>query len=172
MSIPIYAPREEYVGDGVLTDYSFDFKIASEEHLRVVKFVTATGVETFNVRGDDTTYFTVSAYDPTLGGGTVSFLVAPAATDSFAFLLANDEPLQESEFQSKGDFTLARFEAALDVQAGAIQRLAYLAGRSAKAADTIIDADVAAFDWSIPDPAGQAGKSLVVNATEDGFEWV
>lgn len=170
MSISTYAPREEYVGTGAVTEYTFDFKIASSSHLRVVQ-ATDLDVETFDVKGDDLTYFTVD-FDAVAGGGTVTLLTALPLNHHIYLILDNDEPLQESEFKNKSDFSLSRFEAALDVQAGAIQRLTYLAARTAKASELIDNTGAAAFDWSIPSPVGQAGKTLAVNATEDGFEWV
>lgn len=170
MSISTYAPREEYIGDGTVSDYTFDFKISQAANLKVVKS-TDLGVEVFNVKGDDLSYFTLS-FDSTIGGGTVSLLTPLELNYNIALILDNSAPLQESEFKNKSDFSLSAIEAALDVQAGAIQRLTYLAGRSPKVADTVPDATVSAFDWSIPSPVGQAGKTLAVNATEDGLEWV
>lgn len=166
----VYAPREEYIGDGLLTDYTFDFKIGALTEL-VVVVSSNLGVKTFKVRGDDVTNLTGVTFDAVNGGGIVSLAVALPLNHNLALIMANDAPLQESEFKNKSSFTLSRFESALDVQSGAIQRLAYLTARSLKASDVILAATVAAFNWDIPSPIGKAGLSLKVNATEDGFEW-
>jgi len=169
--IPQYAPRAEYVGDGATDEYTFDFKVADLEHLLIIQS-TSLGVETFRVRGSDTTYLTSVDFDTIDGGGTVTLVTDVPLNSKLAILLANDEPLQEAEFKNKADFSLSRIEAALDVLAGAIQRLTFLANRSLKADQLLTDATVSAVNWEIPTPVGQAGKTLAVNATEDGFEWV
>lgn len=166
MSVPEYAVREEYVGTGSVAAYTFDFKIASLSHLLIVQS-TDLYVETFRVRGDDVVSLASVTFDAELGGGTVTLAANLPNTHHLAILLANDEPLQASEFKSKGDFTLARFESALDVLGGAIQRLAYLCKRSIKLPETFLDG---IFETEMPTPV--AGQLLAINATEDGLELV
>ena len=166
MSITTYAPRAEYVGTGAVSDYTFDFKMASLEHLLVV-VSDDLFVQTFNVRGSDTTYLTGVVFDATNGAGTVSLVTPLPLNHNIAIILAHDAPLQEYEFRNKSDFTLRSFESALDIVMGAIQRLTYSSKRSLKVTDTSLDAT--AFDYTIPTPV--AGMSLKVNAGGTAFEW-
>lgn len=149
MAISAFLPREEYVGAGNLADYTFDFKITSLEHLLII-VTDADYVETFNVRGSDVTYLTSVAFDAVAGGGTVTLADNLPSGHFLTILLANDAPLQESEFKDKGSFSLSRIESALDVQAGAIQRLAYLASRSLRLSDSLVESELAAFDPTLP----------------------
>jgi len=149
MSITQYAPRAEYIGTGLLSSYSFDFKVAAIDHL-LVTVTSASFVQTFKVRGDDSTYIASSTFDSIAGGGSIDLVSNLPNGHFLTILLANDDPLQESEFRDKGSFTLRRFEEALDVVAGAVQRLTYLANRSLKVSDTLVDTHTAQFDFSIP----------------------
>ena len=146
MSIASFNVRSEYTGNGTLASYTFDFKAASTSHI-IVMVTSAAFVTTFRVRGTDVTYLTSVTLNATTGGTIVLASNLPSG-HFLTILLANDEPLQASEFKDKSDFTLKRFEAALDVQAGAIQRLAYLADRSLKISDSVKDAQT--FDPTIP----------------------
>ena len=165
MAIAVYAPRAEYVGTGIVLDYTFDFKIASLEHL-IVQVISDTFVETFRVRGSDTTYLTGVVFNAEEGGGTVSLVTALPNNHLLTILLANDAPLQESEFKNKSDFTLKRFEAALDVLGGAVQRLTYLVGRSFKLSDNLTDAEP--FDTALDINSttvlteNNVGKALII----------
>lgn len=142
-----YGPRAEAIGTGILDTYTFDFAIKSLKHL-IVGVVTDTFVKTFEVRGDDTTYLRSVAF--TDGGGQV-VLVTPLPTGHKIYiLLADDAPLQESQFKNKGDFTLSLFTSALDALSGQIQRLNYQVKRSLKIGDQMVQAEADAFDTEIP----------------------
>jgi hypothetical protein len=167
MSRATYAPREEYVGTGLLTAYTFDFKITDNTHILVMQ-TDDDFVETFKVRGDDVTYLTSVTYDANEGGGTVNLLNALPSGHHLFLLLADDEPLQPKEFKNKSDFTLKRFEDALDYLSGQIQRLAYLSHRSVKYDDSVLDSE----ESEILIPRPQADSVLVYNDTTDALEWI
>ena len=162
MSISTYNVRSEYTGNGSLASYTFNFKIASKSHL-IVLVTSAAFVTTFRVRGTDVTYLTSVTFDAVAGGGTVVLASNLPSGHKLTILLANDEPLQASEFKNKSDFTLSRFESVLDVLAGAIQRLAYLSDRSLKLSDSIIDSQT--FDATIP-------AHTTTTGTEDNIDKV
>lgn len=147
MSRSAFIVREEYVGTGALTDYTFDFKITALSQI-IVMVTDASFVETFRVRGDDITYLTSVDFDAEDGGGTIHLASALPSGHFLTILLADDEPLQEKEFRNKHTFTLSRLEDALDVISGQVQRLAYLAARALKISDTLVDAQP--FDATIP----------------------
>lgn len=165
MAIPLYNPREDYVGLGNLADYTFDFKIADLDHI-LIRVTDASFNLVFLGRGGDSTYLSSVDFDPVNGGGTVH-LKAYLPTGYFlTLLLANDQPLQSSEFKDKGSFTLKRIEDGLDAVLGAVQRLAYRAARSFQLSDSLVDTDF--FDPSLPiystDPlvANNADRVLAV----------
>lgn len=169
MSITAFNPREEYIGTGALAEYTFDFKITDLEHLLVIK-TNASNVEVFRVRGSDTTYIDSVEFDSINGGGTVYLVDEVESGYNLYLILADDEPLQESEFRDKGDFTLKRFENILDILAGAIQRLAYLCKRAVKLPEIMVEADADAFDTELPVPV--ADRVIGINSDADGFELV
>ena len=147
MAISQFNVRSEYVGTGSNKDYTFDFKIASLEHIKIL-VVSDLYVETFNVRGSDVTYLTGVDFDPIDGGGTIHLTSNLPSGHFLTILLANDEVLQEYEFKNKSDFTIKRFEEALDVVTGAVQRLSYLVARSFKLSDVLKDSQP--FDVELP----------------------
>lgn len=173
MSIPEYKPRAEYIGAGNLATYSFDFNITSANQI-ITQVIDANYNLIFRVRGSDITNVAMVTYDPVNGKGSITLSANLAAGYFLTILLAPDSPVQLSEFKNKADFTLRRLEAALDAQASVNQRLMYMISRAIKISDNLKDTDP--FDTSLPinttDPLLQdrAGKTLVINATNNGFD--
>ncbi len=168
MSRSSYTVKHSYTGTGSLDTYSFDFKITKLTQLLVV-VIDDTGVETERVRGDDVTYLDSVTFDAINGAGEVVLLAALPLSYTLLLILADDEPVQEFEFKNKSSFSLSRFERALDVLAGAIQRLSYLSKQSLRIHD--ID-DEEAFDNQLPSGvADNPDKILIINATGDGWDY-
>lgn len=168
MSRPTYAPKETYLGTGALAEYTFDFKIELPTHILIIE-VNTLGIETQRVRGDDLVYLSSLAYDAVNGGGTVTLAANLPAGYSLILLLANDAPTQDYEFSNKTSFTLRRFESALDLIMGAVQRLTFRAKQAFRIHD-LDDED--AFDTQLPAGiADQASRVFQVNDTGDGFEF-
>lgn len=169
MSVTSYEPRAEYIGDGTLDEYTFDFKIKALTDL-VVGVVDTDLTLDFEVLGDDTTDLDSVDFDPVNGGGTVYLPAVLATGKQIYILLADDDPLQESEFRNKGDFELKRIEDALDAIVGQTQRLAYLVQRSLKLTNIFPDSDT--FDVTVPikttDQVDQDTANRVVAVNEDG----
>lgn len=158
--------KQEYLGLGNLSDYSFDFKITDLNHLLLIR-VDTTGAEVFRVHGGDTVYLTGVDFDATEGGGTVHLVDDLPIDHRLILLLANDDPQQPSEFKSKFDFTLSRIEAAIDYVAGALVRASYLAKRSFKLSDLMDPED---FDVTYPSTlTANPDATIVINATGDGL---
>lgn len=166
MALPDYEVVEDYTGNGGTTAYTFDFTIEDLTHLLVVS-ATAANVITQRVRGDDVSFLSNVDFDPDNGGGTVHLLAPLPTGHKLRLILANDEPVQLSQFKNKSDFTLKRIEDALDYQAGALQRAAYLAQRGVRLSD--FDAP-AGFDMEIP-PGLPGSADLVPVTNTDGDGW-
>ena len=167
MSRTTYAPKESYTGNGATSAYTFDFKIEATTQLLVV-VLNDSGVEVERVRGNDLVY--LSSVTTNFGGGGTVNLAANLTTNyTIYLLLANDSPTQVYEFRNKNSFTLKRFEDALDFILGAVQRLAFLSLGSLRISDTD---DESLFDAQLPEGiATQLSKTLIVNATGDGFDY-
>jgi hypothetical protein len=172
MSIPNYDVREEYVGLGNLNEYTFSFKI-----LALTQIIIRITDQNFNlicdVRGDDIVFLANVAFDPWRGGGTVTLVSNLALDYKLTLLLANDAPTQPSEFRNKDDFTLGRFESALDFIAAALQRADYLVQRAIKIGDDLVTEQP--FNTQLPitstDPMVQdnVGKVVLVGADNASF---
>lgn len=149
MSIPAFDVRSEYVGNGTQDEYSFDFRITSLDDLKI-RVTDADFVLQYEVDGNDTTYLDSVDFSVKNGGGSI-FLKSDL-TDGYllTILFADDDPEQPTTFRNDGDFTLRRFEAALDVLGGQIQRLMYMAKRSWKLGDDLVNANADDFDTRIP----------------------
>lgn len=163
-----YDPREEYLGNGLLSAYTFNFKIEDVDQLLVIE-VDDAGVETQRVRGSDVTYISSVTFDSVAGGGTVNLLAVLTDQYRLIFLLANDSPTQPARFTDKFSFKLAFVEAAFDRVVGQIQRLAYLAGRSIKISDLDDPND---FDPTLPPgitTTSAAGLIPSINAAGTGW---
>lgn len=156
MSRSNFTTRNEYVGTGSTKDYTFDFKITDLQHIKIL-VTSDTFVTTFSVKGNDITYLTGVDFNADTGGGTVHLASNLPANHHLTLLLADDAPTQPKEFKNKNDFTLKRFEDALDFMSGQIQRLAYLVGRSVKVSDNVVNAQT--FNPTLP-----------VNTTNSGVE--
>lgn len=162
MSIPEYRIKEQWLGTGLLTDYTFDFTIQDPTQLLLI-LQDSLGVEISRFRGDDATMLSGIVYDAKNGGGTVSLLTALADSWVITAFLAPDSPTQPSEFRGKFGFTLELFELALDRIVCQVQRLAYFAARSVKLHD--LD-DVTTFDPTLPRYASlNPGASIVIDST-------
>lgn len=168
MARPNFDVDEVYIGANNNDVYSFDFKIEDITHLLVVVY-DATGEEVHRVRGDDTTEFLLNTqFNPVAGGGHVILQANLPNLWEMHLLLANDAPTQPSEFKDKFSFTLARFEAALDFLAGAVQRLAYLAGRSMRLSEKD---DPSVFNPALP-PIPDDIDSNLLQRGPGGWIWV
>ncbi|MER9628387.1 hypothetical protein [Mesorhizobium sp. M0296] len=119
MTVPSDANRSgPYNGNGVTTAFDYDFRIIKDSHIRVVKTVTATGVETTLTLGSD---YTVSGVgDP--GGGQVTALVAPSAGETIT-LLRKVPFTQETDLENQGAYYAETVEAAFDLAAMRDQEL-------------------------------------------------
>ncbi len=168
MSIPEFRTKEQWLGTGLLKDYTFDFTIQDPTHILLI-LQNSAGDEVVRFRGDDTTYLSGIIYDAKNGGGTVSLLDFLADEYVITALLAPDTPTQPSEYRGKFSFTLELFELALDRVVCQIQRIAYLTGRSLRLHD--LD-DGTIFDMTLPKGApDNAGATLIINEDGNGLDY-
>ena len=68
MAIPAYKPREEKVGTGLLSSYTFDFKAINKDQIRLIH-TDENGVIVWDVRGDDVIHLTSVVLGPSADGG-------------------------------------------------------------------------------------------------------
>lgn len=169
MSRQNYLVKETYLGNGSLNAYTFSFKIEDLRSLLVIEVDTVTGTETQRVRGDDTTYLSGVDFDPVDGAGTITLTNNLAVNRSLIIVLQNVLPSQTFRFRNKGDFTLERFESALDLLAGAIQTNSYLAQRAFRVHD--LDDETTFSALLPPGGASSAGRVLAIKSDGSGIEY-
>lgn len=163
MAIEGFDYKEQYQGTGDTTAYSFSFYITDPSHL-LIYIQDQFGNIVVATTGADPTW--VSSVDTENGILNLAAVLQNAYT--LTMLLANDEPDQPTDFPNKQSFTLDVIEGALDYLAACIQRVAYLAQRSAKLHD--LD-DVDSFDPTLPLGLGNfPGGLLQVNDAGSGFQ--
>ena len=115
MTIPTSTDtRKEEVGNGVKVAFDFGFKIFANTDIKVFKYVTATGVQTEQTLGVDYTV-AINGIDNSLTtpGGTVTYTVAPAATDT-SLILGDYSFDQTQEYTTAGNFPEVTIEKGLD----------------------------------------------------------
>lgn len=136
---PAYNVREVYLGDGIQTVFTFDFKIVDVAHLKVL-YVDPTGALVWETRGNDTTYFT-TLLNENLDGGTITWVTDEPGIDyQIILLLADDTPTQPSRYTTDSRYTMKKIEASLDTLSGQIQRIRYLLDRSLRLPEKITEA--------------------------------
>jgi len=169
MSRPYYYVKNLYTGTGSLSSYTFDFRIENLSQLLII-VLNNLNVEVQRVRGDDTSFIDTVTFDTgDTGGGTVNLIADLPLNYRIAILLADDAPVQDYLFRNKTSFTLRRFEDAIDNLAGAIQRLAYRAGKALRLHE--LD-DETSFNLTLPpNISAKGGRLLQINEAGDAFEY-
>lgn len=145
-----------YNGNGVATVLPFLFRIMLDTDL-VVTLTSAAGVIATLVLN---TNFTVQGAGGA-NGGTVTMIVAPATGETV--IIRRELPLtQEANYEEGGGFTANGHEAALD-------RLVMIAQQQAANLERIPKFPYgSAANITLPVP--EAGKVLIGNAAEDGYD--
>lgn len=169
--VEVYQAREEYLGDGSLAEYAFDFKITSLNHLRIIK-VDDSGEVVFDRLADDddiATYVSDVTFDAVRGEGTVTLV--DELEDGYHLILQlwHEDPSQPSEFKGKRDFSMQAIEAALDFIVTAVQTLAFKSKRALRMSDSLRSDELVDFDPTIEMP--HANQVLVANEDGTGFTW-
>ena len=100
----------EYPGDGADLTFDYTFRILNENDLRVMVVVDATAVETLQVI---TTDYTVSGVGD-IGGGTVTFVSAPASGETVILGRYMDLGEQPIDLANQGAFQPDTLEEGLD----------------------------------------------------------
>ena len=120
-----YQPYSVYVGNGVTTQFTFDFKIKNANQVLIMVFDTTNDSLVFSERGNlaPSANVTSVTFDALRGGGTVTLPAAPSAQRAILVKLAMDTPVQDYKFREQQDFELRQFENSLDFLMSHIQRL-------------------------------------------------
>lgn len=152
--------RDDYTGNGATSVYGYNFKIFSEDDLRVLVQDTNGSISVLTLNTD----YTVSGVGEAAGGNITLVDASQSWLDSgnlkSSYLLTIKRQLdfvQETDFINQGAFYPETHEAAFDLATMRDQQLNDLMSRSAKIAET------ATFDApSLPTPV--AGECLVYDA--------
>jgi len=134
MTIPASTRKAgPYPGNDVTTEFAFDFKVFTEEDVRVIRAVTATGVETILTLDSDYSV-ALNADQDADPGGSVTYPLSgdelPAAQT--LTVVGNLEVKQGTDLPDGGAFNASTVEGALDYQNILIQQLNEEVGRAVK----------------------------------------
>lgn len=191
MTISISDNRTRLAADGSIVDFDFTFQIYDESEVLVYD-IDADGIATLKTI---TTHYTVEI-STVAEGGTVTFLTAPVDTHD-VLMVRSLAYTQEQDIPVNTGFTEEAIEVGLDRLAIQIQQLKDILDRAITfsttsettginmpepSADKILGWNAAgdalenkvatsvieALDITLV--AGNAGKTVIVNATEDGYE--
>lgn len=131
MTIPV-SPRRAgpYAGTGAQTAFGFSFKVFDETDLRVVELDVPTSVETEPTLNADYTV-ALNPDQESTPGGTVNFLVAPAATKKVTIVgdLSYEQP---SDLPDGGAYRAQQVENGLDRIVMLLQQIKEITDRCAQ----------------------------------------
>lgn len=145
------------LGNGSTVDFSFGWAIIASTNLRVYLEDADTGEQELQTSG-----FTVVFNDAT-PGGTVTFDDAP--TDDYYVVLGRDiSQTQEVDYKTASGFQGSVIQRSFDKLTGMVQDVAEAVARSIKLP---LGTDP---ETGTTLPAPEAGKAIVGNADEDGYE--
>ncbi len=155
--------RVSYAGNGTTDEFSFPNYFLADEDLVVIRRTDVTGEELLLTLTSD---YTVAG-EGNESGGTVS-TSAPPATGTTLIIYRDPPILQDKDFRENDSFPAEQAEEALDKGAMISQRLAERVSRAVRLSDGFTDT----FDLTLPVDLAtdSAGKVLIVNEDEDGFE--
>lgn len=171
MAIPAYKPREEKIGTGLLSSYTFDFKVISKDQILLIHTDENNEI-IWIVRGDDVVVLTSVVLGPSPdGGGTVNLTAPLPLNHNLIIIQSEDAPTQPKRMKEKTGWTLKDMESALDFLGVEIQSLSYKIGRAMLMSDVLLDS--AGFDHSVPPPKPD---SVLIAVGPPGapthFEWI
>jgi len=109
MTISSTNTKNSYSGDASTVAFSYTFKILDDDDIQVILRTNATGAETVQTK---TTHYSVSGVG-NAGGGTITFVSAPAATETVV-LLRNVPLTQTTDYTPNDPFPAVTHEDALD----------------------------------------------------------
>lgn len=159
MSVTDNDNKVTYTGDGSkTTPFDFDFKVYSQNDIEVY---VAEVLKTIS------TDYSISLVDDGSEGftGTVTFVTAPANGAEIVISRALDYT-QPDSLPTEGEVPAKRFEKMVDRIAILSQQLKETLSRAWKVPVTF----VGTFDATLPVGTGDAGKAVVINATNDGLD--
>ena len=151
MTIPAETNRSDYTGNDSTDTYSYAFKIATENDIKVSQRDT-DDVETVLTLNVDYTVTGVGAAN----GGSIVLTAGNLTTDYHLTIRRDSELKQETDIRNQGDFHPEAHENALDHQMAVAQTQQVEINRSVKVSETYPDVSV-----ELPGP--QAGKVLKWN---------
>jgi hypothetical protein len=168
----VYNPREIKLGNDLVTEFTFGFKIVNKVHLLVLQVDITDedeGVLTvdWSVYANDTTYFT-TVLNADESGGKITFGVAPATGKRLILLLADDLPKQESKYTADGRYTMKKVEESLDALSGQIQRLRYLCDRSFQLPEKFTKGGAVQDDFDVK-LVDLIANGIIVTDEDNGF---
>lgn len=166
MTVSNEASRVVHSGNGVATEFDFDFEVFATSDLRVVKIDTDGNESVLTL--DGTGGYSASLSGSAPSGGSVTYPIdvsgTTVATGESLVIMRNILYSQETDITSAGSFRASVIENAFDKLTMLVQQLKDLTGRAITApVDTPENTT-----YTLPAPS--AGALLGWNGTADGLE--
>lgn len=157
MTVSAISNRVDYDGDDAVVAFGFSFPIIDTSDLKVYVRTTATGAEVLQA---ETTDYVVSATNNDYStGGTVTMVVAPAATETLTIVRAMPVT-QVSTFEDSKVLRVAALEAAVDKLTMLVQDLIEIVDRCVKAPVT----DAVSLTYEAGNSVARASTSVIWDA--------
>lgn len=162
MTLASATNRNDYVGNGSTSVYSYTFRIISKSHLLVTTRNTSDVETTLTVDVD----YTVSGVGET-SGGSITLTAGNLASGYAITIRRNVSLVQGTDIRNQGDYYPETHEDEFDYLTMIDQQQQDEVNRSVKLPETISSS---AFSGELPtDITDSASKALLVNSSGNGF---
>lgn len=160
MTVPAVSRKTRLPANGT-GPYSFNFKVQSEDQLVVSKLISGV-VSTLSASD-----YTVTLTNGGVNGGSITLDVSIGSTSGDYLLIQSATDIEQlTPYANLGAFNANRHETSYDKLTFIAQEL----DAALEATIKISDFDTG-IDTTLPPADGNADRAIILNSTEDGFEY-
>lgn len=163
MSLSSAISRNDYVGNGATSVYSFTFKIQDASHVKVIRLDTSNTETVLNLNSD----YTITGVGSASGGSIT--LLAGNLTSGYKLAIVRNIPLkQETDIRNQGAFYPEIHEDVFDRLTSIDQQQQDSIDRSLRLPQSL---NPSSFDMELPSNiVASPDSTIVINATGTGLE--
>lgn len=163
MSLSSAISRNDYIGNGATSVYSFTFKIQDASHIKVIKLDTSNIETVLNLNSD----YTITGVGSASGGSVT--LLAGNLTSGYKLAIVRNIPLkQETDIRNQGAFYPEIHEDVFDRLTSIDQQQQDSIDRSLRLPQSL---NPSSFDMELPsNVVASPDSTIVINATGTGLE--
>ena len=163
MSLSSAISRNDYIGNGATSVYSFTFKIQDASHIKVIKLDSSNIETVLNLNSD----YTITGVGSASGGSVT--LLAGNLTSGYKLAIVRNIPLkQETDIRNQGAFYPEIHEDVFDRLTSIDQQQQDSIDRSLRLPQSL---NPSSFDMELPsNVVASPDSTIVINATGTGLE--